>query len=388
MDSLFTLQYTCLLVFAMLMLQLLVSRLYQNSTTTQYEKSRLLLAATMLILVVHYALQIKFKLRANDDNVGTVFNTLFYPIANYFLACSIIQLQSSRKTTRRYAIAGALACLSIVVVFAIGWYTSGNMALDGMRGIIFAMFALSMVYFMTSPTIILRRTQHRINDDTGGDISTYDRYTKASYLLLSMLSSTLIFAVTWRPALYVVGPLILFTMFLFVSSFVALGFNMAPVEDVLTDDDTSNTTSDYCDDFANDDPAIISEGQIERISNILERWVTDGGFRDTSANIGKLAQQTGVSRIRLSQYFDQYLNSTFRIWLSGIRFCRSATACQGTSRIQQRHNIGILRILIAQPTVQDFQRQYGHVATRMARNAGLKRFYIIVVKLVLCYFAN
>lgn len=147
MESLFTLQYTCLLVFAMLMLQLLVSRLYQNSTTPQYEKSRMLLAATMLILVVHYALQIKFKLRANDDNVGTVFNTLFYPIANYFLACSIIQLQSSRKTTRRYAIVGALACLSIVGVFAIGWYTSGNMALDGMRGILFAMFALSMVYF-------------------------------------------------------------------------------------------------------------------------------------------------------------------------------------------------------------------------------------------------
>ena len=323
MESLFTLQYTCLLVFAMLMLQLLVSRLYQNSTTPQYEKSRLLLAATMLILVVHYALQIKFKLRANDDNVGTVFNTLFYPIANYFLACSIIQLQSSRKTTRRYAIVGALACLSIVGVFAIGWYTSGNMALDGMRGIIFAMFALSMVYFMTSPTIILRRTQHRINNDTGGDISTYDRYTKASYLLLSMLSSTLIFAVTWRPALYVVGPLMLFTMFLFVSSFVALGFNMAPVEDVLTEDETYGNASDYYNELADDDPTTISTGQIERISNILEQWVANGGFRDSSANIGKLSQQTGISRIRLSQYFDQYLNSTFRVWLSGIRFAEA-----------------------------------------------------------------
>lgn len=323
MESLFTLQYTCLLVFAMLMLQLLVSRLYQNSTTPQYEKSRLLLAATMLILVVHYALQIKFKLRANDDNVGTVFNTLFYPIANYFLACSIIQLQSSRKTTRRYAIVGALACLSIVGVFAIGWYTSGNMALDGMRGILFSMFALSMVYFMTSPTIILRRTQHRINNDTGGDISTYDRYTKASYLLLSMLSSTLIFAVTWRPALYVVGPLMLFTMFLFVSSFVALGFNMAPVEDVLTEDETYGNASDYYNELADDDPTTISTGQIERISNILEQWVANGGFRDSSANIGKLSQQTGISRIRLSQYFDQYLNSTFRVWLSGIRFAEA-----------------------------------------------------------------
>lgn len=323
MESLFTLQYTCLLVFAMLMLQLLVSRLYQNSTTPQYEKSRLLLAATMLILVVHYALQIKFKLRANDDNVGTVFNTLFYPIANYFLACSIIQLQSSRKTTRRYAIVGALACLSIVGVFAIGWYTSGNMALDGMRGIIFAMFALSMVYFMTSPTIILRRTQHRINNDTGGDISTYDRYTKASYLLLSMLSSTLIFAVTWRPALYVVGPLMLFTVFLFVSSFVALGFNMAPVEDVLTEDETYGNASDYYNELADDDHTTISTGQIEKISIILGQWVANGGFRDSSANIGKLSQQTGISRIRLSQYFDQYLNSTFRVWLSGIRFAEA-----------------------------------------------------------------
>lgn len=180
-----------------------------------------------------------------------------------------------------------------------------------------------MVYFMTSPTIILRRTQHRINNDTGGDISTYDRYTKASYLLLSMLSSTLIFAVTWRPALYVVGPLMLFTMFLFVSSFVALGFNMAPVEDVLTEDETYGNASDYYNELADDDPTTISTGQIERISNILEQWVANGGFRDSSANIGKLSQQTGISRIRLSQYFDQYLNSTFRVWLSGIRFAEA-----------------------------------------------------------------
>ena len=323
MDSLFTLQYTCLLVFAMLMLQLLVSRLYQNSTTPQYEKSRLLLIATMLILVVHYALQISLELRANDDNVGTVFNMLFYPIANFFLASSIVQIQTSRKTMRRYAIVGLLACLAIIGVFAFGWYTSGSMALGQTRRIMYIMFTLTMIYFMASPSIIIRRTYQRISNETGGDISTYGRYTLASYLLLSMLSLTLIFAITWRPALFVVGPLMLFTMFLFITSFIALGFNMAPVEDVLTDDDTSNTTSDYYDDFANDDPATISEGQIERISNILERWVTDGGFRDSSANIGKLAQQTGVSRIRLSQYFDQYLNSTFRIWLSGIRFAEA-----------------------------------------------------------------
>lgn len=323
MESLFTLQYTCLLVFAMLMLQLLVSRLYQNSTTPQYEKSRLLLAATMLILVLHYALQIKFKLRANDDNVGTVINTLFYPIADYFLACSIIQLQSSRKTIRRYAIVGALACLAIVGVFGTGWIVTGSMALGFFRHLMFGIFAISMIYFIVSPTIILRRTTHRINDETGGDISPYYRYVSSSYRMLCMLALSIIFAITWRPALFVVGPLILLTMFLFVSSFVALGFNMAPVEDVLTEDETYGTASDNYNELANDDPTTISTGQIEKISNILEQWVANGGFRDCSANIGKLSQQTGISRIRLSQYFDQYLNSTFRVWLSGIRFAEA-----------------------------------------------------------------
>ena len=140
MDSLFTLQYTCLLVFAMIMLQLIVSRLYLTSTTLQYEKSRLLLIATAIVLITHYALQIKFKLRANDNNVGTVFNMLFYPIASYFLACSIIQIQSSRKTTRRYVIIGLLACLAIVGVFGTGWIVTGSMALGYFRHIMFGIY--------------------------------------------------------------------------------------------------------------------------------------------------------------------------------------------------------------------------------------------------------
>ena len=329
MDSLFTLQYTCLLVFAMIMLQLIVSRLYLTSTTLQYEKSRLLLIATAIVLITHYALQIKFKLRANDNNVGTVFNMLFYPIASYFLACSIIQIQSSRKTTRRYVIIGLLACLAIVGVFGTGWIVTGSMALGYFRHIMFGIFAISMIYFIVSPTIILRRTTHRINDETGGDISPYDRYVSSSYRMLCMLALSMIFAITWRPALFVVGPLILLAIFLFVSSFVALGFNMASVKDVLDEDDANNTATDNISpNIINDDPTTVSAQQAEQISEILAQWVADGGFRDTSANISKLAQQTRISRIRLSQYFDQQLGSTFRVWLSGIRFAEAQRLIQ------------------------------------------------------------
>lgn len=329
MDSLFTLQYTCLLVFAMIMLQLIVSRLYLTSTTLQYEKSRLLLIATAIVLITHYALQIKFKLRANDNNVGTVFNMLVYPIASYFLACSIIQIQSSRKTTRRYVIIGLLACLAIVGVFGTGWIVTGSMALGYFRHIMFGIFTISMIYFIVSPTIILRRTTHRINDETGGDISPYDRYVSSSYRMLCMLALSMIFAITWRPALFVVGPLILLAIFLFVSSFVALGFNIASVKDVLDEDDANNTATDnISQNIINDDPTTVSAQQAEQISEILAQWVADGGFRDTSANISKLAQQTRISRIRLSQYFDQQLGSTFRVWLSGIRFAEAQRLIQ------------------------------------------------------------
>ena len=69
----------------------------------------------------------------------------------------------------------------------------------------------------------------------------------------------MIFAITWRPALFVVGPLILLAIFLFVSSFVALGFNMASVKDVLDEDDANNTATDnISQDIINDDPTTVS----------------------------------------------------------------------------------------------------------------------------------
>ncbi len=370
MDSLFTLQYTCLLVFAMIMLQLIVSRLYQTSTTPQYEKSRLLLIATAIVLITHYALQIKFKLRANDNNVGTVFNMLFYPIANYFMACSIIQIQSSRKVTRRYVIIGLLACLAIVGVFGTGWIVTDSMALGNFRHLMFGIFAISMIYFIVSPTIILRRTTHRINDETGGDISPYDRYVSSSYRMLCMLALSMIFAITWRPALFVVGPLILLALFLFVSSFVALGFNMASVKDVLDEDDANNTATD------NISPRYHKRRPYNGISTTSRtnkrNTGTMGSRRRISRHISQ-HQQAGPTDTYITHTTEPILRPTARLYVPCMAvwhtLCRSTTANQGTPRIQQRHNIGILRFLIAQPAVQDIQRQHWHVTTRMARNA-------------------
>lgn len=52
----------------------------------------------------------------------------------------------------------------------------------------------------------------------------------------------------------------------------------------------------------------------------LAAWCAEKNFRDTTVNMVKLSQSIGVVRRILSIYFDQHLHTTFRIWLSDIRF--------------------------------------------------------------------
>lgn len=47
-----------------------------------------------------------------------------------------------------------------------------------------------------------------------------------------------------------------------------------------------------------------------------------GGYKDKSATMMSLAKQTTVSKEELSEYFSIYMNSSFRIWLSDMRFYR------------------------------------------------------------------
>lgn len=85
MSSLYLLQYTCLLVFAMQVLLLVVSRFQMSVVNRQYEKSRWSLVAADVLLVTHYALQMACGFRAHSDNAGLIVNILFYtPSASWW----------------------------------------------------------------------------------------------------------------------------------------------------------------------------------------------------------------------------------------------------------------------------------------------------------------
>ena len=56
------------------------------------------------------------------------------------------------------------------------------------------------------------------------------------------------------------------------------------------------------------------------IERRLDSWVGNNGYQERDASLVSLSTCICVSRRDLTDYFEQRLNTTFRVWLSDIRF--------------------------------------------------------------------
>ena len=63
----------------------------------------------------------------------------------------------------------------------------------------------------------------------------------------------------------------------------------------------------------------LSEERRNFIQNSLDQWCMDLGYKDCNVNMLTLSRTLCISKNELSLFFDQYLHSNFRIWLSEIR---------------------------------------------------------------------
>ena len=64
----------------------------------------------------------------------------------------------------------------------------------------------------------------------------------------------------------------------------------------------------------------ISQERQTFIKEKLDKWCEELGYKDTTVNMFTLSRSLNISKNELSRYFTSCLNSTFRIWLAGVRF--------------------------------------------------------------------
>lgn len=347
MDHLFLLQFACFLFMLFNAFTLAVTRLQTRWLNPRYERARWLIFVGIMGLAAHYLMQMCFGFRAVDDAVGATVNALVYAPCFSLISMGIFHIEATH--VRRgwvYAICAAIN-LAILACFFIGCFHYGSMRIGAWLYAMQALFAANVVYCIVVIVREIIKRRRLLETMAGGDIMPYVRYSRASLLILFFPALVSPFAIISTKLLYFFAPLGLMAILFFVLSFVALGYSYVPTEALLdADADTSpaivvaqqeetNTKQavplhgDACHDVAaldNDKEkeqqtaTLLPEDRKMQIQQRLDDWCAAMGYKDGGVNLLSLSHSIHISKDDLTLFFNQCLNTTFRIWLSDIRF--------------------------------------------------------------------
>lgn len=317
MNTLFLVQFACCIIVSMLGLILVLSRFQIRWSNRRYEVSRWLLAFSMFVLAGHYVLQMLYGFRAKGDEIGAVVNVLFYSPISFIVSYAAYDLICYRSGRKKFVLMGCVSYALILICFFFGYNDAPRgMHLGEWLYVMLALFAVTIMYSVYTTVIEMRYHRKIIEENTAEDLLPFDRYAYASYGLAGIMVLAMVGAICYRPLLYCVAPLMLFSLISFIISFLGYGYNMIPAE-VRLEMETAGEPLEVME--VSEDVGLTSE-KISIIESMLASWCEKGGYRDSTVNMPMLSVKLGIPRNELSLYFENYLKSSFRIWLSDIRF--------------------------------------------------------------------
>lgn len=349
MDHLFLLQFACFLFMLFNAFTLAVTRLQTRWLNPRYERARWLIFVGIMGLAAHYLMQMRFGFRAVDDAVGATVNVLVYAPCFSLISMGIFHIEATHVRRRRVYVVCAAINLAIFACFFIGFLQHGEMRIGAWLYAMQALFAANVVYCIVVIVREIIKRRRLLETMAGGDIMPYVRYSRASLLILFFPAVVSPFAIISTKLLYFFAPLGLMAFLFFVLSFVALGYSYQPKESLLDEEADGKVGpavvvaqqeetvaqqavalhGDACHDGAAHDgdkakeqqtATLLPEDRRKQIQQRLDEWCAALGYRDGAVNLLLLSHTIHISKDDLTLFFDQCLNTTFRIWLSDIRF--------------------------------------------------------------------
>ena len=331
MDSLYFLQFACFIFMLINALILGITHLHMKWVNQRYEWSRWLILAGMMGLAIQYLLQMLLGFRAKSDDLGAVFNILVYTPCITTISMGIYNIEATHANRRKMNIVCTCIYVAIIAVFCIGYSNSGSLNIGNWLYAMLVLFGANVAYCIYMIMIEMRKRKKMLELMTGDDMLPYVRYARASVFALFFSTLTMPFAILSTTLLYIIGPLALLSILFFNLSFVALGYNYVPTEELLDKEEEESAaladeiteSSDGQDVESADSKETLPSFSQERqaaIKEKLDKWCEELGYKDTTVNMFTLSRSLNISKNELSRYFTSCLNSTFRIWLSEVRF--------------------------------------------------------------------
>lgn len=329
---LYLLQFACLIFMFISAFFIAVTRLHVRWINRRYEWSRWMIFAALLFMAVHFFLQMYFGFRAMGAAVGAVINALVYLPCFTLFSMAIYNIEATHTKRRKMNLICAAVYAAMLAAFAVGYSFSGSLNIGAWLYVMLALFFGNIVYCIYMIIIEMNKRKKLLETMTATDMLPFIRYARASIAMLSLIAISMPFAILSTKSLYIVGPVGLLVLLFFIVNFVAFGNCYVPTEELLdrergngeTDADDEPTTAESCaSQSAADSGQSAQRLSAERsafIQAALDKWCADMGYKDSSVNMLTLSHSLDINKNELTQFFSQCQNTTFRIWLSEIRF--------------------------------------------------------------------
>ena len=328
---LYLLQFACLIFMFICAFFIAVTRLHVRWINRRYEWSRWMIFAALLFMAVHFFLQMYFGFRATDEDVGAVINVLVYLPCFTLFSMAIYNIEATHTKRRKMNLICAAVYAATLAAFAVGYSFSGSLNIGAWLYVMLALFFGNIVYCIYMIIIEMNKRKKLLETMTATDMLPFIRYARASIAMLSLIAISMPFAILSTKSLYIIGPVGLLVLLFFIVNFVAFGNCYVPTEELLdrergngeTDDDEQTTAENCASQSAADCEQSAQRLSAERsafIQAALDKWCADMGYKDSSVNMLTLSHSLAINKNELSQFFSQCQNTTFRIWLSEIRF--------------------------------------------------------------------
>lgn len=335
MNILFLTQFACFIISGMLALLLILTRFQIRWPNRRYEVSRWLMCGAMLALTFHFVLQMAFDIRAKSDAIGAVVNILFYAPIEYLISYATFNLICYRSGRKRIGLFCSLSYALIVICFLMGFIgvvPKGSMHIGFWLYLMLAIFTLTIIFCII---VTFREMQHHrkiILDNTAEDMLPFDSFACVSYVSMGICCLALMAGIISRAILLVIAPLVLLSVVVFIVSFVGYGFNIMPLDNMLEQEIEEEAEEEEPAEEEEEVDEGLTPERIAKIETLLAEWCKNGGFRDSAMNMPMLASMIRIHRKDLSAYFEDYLQSSFRVWLSDIRFQKAQSMLREETR--------------------------------------------------------
>ncbi len=314
MDSLFLLQFACFIFMLINAFIVALSHLHVRWENKRYERSRWMIVVALIGLAIQYVLQMTFGFRAMHDNLGAVINILLYTPCFSLISIGIYNIETTRANLRKMILMCSGIYAAIIVVFCVGINLHHSLYIREGLYLMLTLFCVSVFYCIYMIIQEMIRRKNMLETMAATDLLPYVKYSRASVIILWLAVLAMPVAIFSTTLLYIVGPAVLLALLFFNLTFIALGSSYIPTEELLDKEEENQRSGEK------KTLQQLSEERRNFIQNSLDQWCMDLGYKDCNVNMLTLSRTLCISKDELSVFFDQYLKTTFTIWLGDIRF--------------------------------------------------------------------